>query len=105
MAIWIALAVLVASLAVGLAFAVYRGFRTWRRLKRTGRAFTAELERIAGATAEIDAHLDRAGASGERLSEAQARLRAARARLDVQLAAVREARGQLARMFWFLPGR
>ncbi len=104
-AVWIALAAFFVALAAGITIAAYRAIRTWRLLKRTGGSFTAELDRIALATAEIDGHLARASASSGQLSEAQARLSASRARLEVQLAAVREARGQLARVFWFVPGR
>ena len=105
MAIWLALAALVACLAFGITLVVYRAIRTWRLLKRTGAAFTAELDRISGVAAEIDGQLARAGAAVERLGAVQERLQASRARLDVQLAAVREARGQLMRVFWFVPGR
>ena len=105
MAVWIALAAFLLALAAGIAIAVYRAICTWRLLKRTGGSFTTELDRIAVVTAEIDGQLARAAASTDRLSEAQVRLRASRARLDVQLAAVREARGQLSRVFWFVPGR
>jgi hypothetical protein len=94
----------VAGFVVGLIDAIVRGIRTWRQLRRTGSTFTAELDRISRTAAEIDGQLARAAAAGERLTEAQERLRASRARLDVQLAAVREARGQLARTFWFVPG-
>jgi hypothetical protein len=105
MAVWLALALFLVALAAGLAFAAYRAVCTWRLVKRTGGSFTAELDRIARVSGEIDGHLARASASAERLAAAQDRLRASRARLDVQLAAVREARGQLARVFWFVPGR
>ena len=104
MAIWLALGVFLVAIAAGIAIAAYRAIRTWRLMKRTGGAFTAELDRISRAAAEIDGHLARASASMGCLTEAQARLSASRARLEVQLAAVREARGQLARVFWFAPG-
>jgi hypothetical protein len=104
MAFWIALAALVVGLGIGLAVAVYRGICLWRLGKRTSAAFTAELDRIAQVTAQIDGHLQRASESAERLSEAQQRLARSRAQLDVQLAAVREARAQVARTFWFVPG-
>src|SRR5262245_59829229 len=105
MAFWIALGVLVVAVCVGLAIAIVRGIGTWRQLKSTGQLFTAELERISRASAEIDVHLARATASSERLGEAQDRLQASRSKLEVQLAAIREARAQLARAFWFLPVR
>ena len=104
MAIWLALAALLAGVATGLVVAVYRGICLWRLTKRTGAAFTAELDRISSAAAEIDGQLARANAAGARLTEAQERLHASRGRLDVQLAAVREARRQVGRVFWFVPG-
>ena len=103
--IWIALLVFATTLALGLAVAAYRGVCAWRGLKRTGRTLSAELERISSAAAEIEGQLARADASARQLAEAQERLRAARAKLDVQRSALREARWQLARTFWFVPGR
>ena len=49
-------------------------------------------------------HMDRAEASGERLAGAGARLSTSRARLEVQLQAIREARHTVRRLLWFLPG-
>lgn len=103
--IWVALLVLAASLVLGLGVGAYRGICTWRLLRRTGRAFGAELERISRAAAEIEGQLARADASARKLAEAQERLRTSRARLDVQRSALREARTQVARTFWFVPGR
>jgi len=103
-AFWIALAVLIAGVAGGIAYAVVRGIALWRRFKRTGRSFSAESSRIADVSAEMQEHLERAGASGERLGDAGAHLAASRARLGVQLQAVREARHAMRRLFWFLPG-
>jgi hypothetical protein len=103
-AFWITLAVLLAGILGGLAYAVLRGFALWRNIKRTGRSFSAETARIAEASAGIQAHLDRASASGSQLSEASARLAASRAKLDVQLQAIREARHTVRRLLWFLPG-
>lgn len=105
MAVWLALAVFVAGLGIGLGFGIYRGIRTWRLLKRTGKTFGSELDRISRAAAEIEGQLARADASARKLAEAQERLHAARARLDVQRSALREARTQVARTFWFAPGR
>jgi hypothetical protein len=103
-AFWIALAVLLAGLLGGLLYAVLRGIALWRLLGRTKEGFGAETARIETATLEIQEHLDRAGASSEMLREAAARLAASRARLDIQLQAVREARHSLRRVLWFVPG-
>ena len=103
-AFWIALALLVVGVVGGLVYAVVQGIALWRRVKRTGRAFSAESARIADVSAEMATHMDRASASEARLGDATARLAASRARLDVQLQAVREARQTVRRLLWFLPG-
>ena len=104
MAVWISLAVFVVGFVAGLAFAILRGLALWKKVKRTGRAFSAESARIADVSAGIQLHLDRADASNALLREAAARLAASRARLEVQLQAVREARYTVRRLLWFLPG-
>jgi hypothetical protein len=101
---WIALAVLLVGLLGGIAYAVLRGIAMWRRLKRTGRAFSVESERMAEISAQIEPHMDRANAPKPRLGEAAERLATSRARLDVQLQAIREARHTMRRLLWFLPG-
>jgi hypothetical protein len=104
MTFWIALAVLLVGVVAGLVYVVVRGIALWRQLKRTSGTFGAETARIADASAQIQAHLDRATASGSQLGEASARHAASRAVLDVQLQAIREARQTMARLLWFLPG-
>ena len=101
---WIALAVLLVGVVAGIAYAVLRGIAMWRRIKRTGRAFSVESERIAEISSQIETHMDRANASNTRLGDAAARLATSRARLDVQLQAIREARHTMRRLLWFLPG-
>ena len=103
-AFWIALAVFLVGLLGGLAYAILRGIALWRNVKRTGRAFSAESARIADVSAGIQEHLDRAEASSALLRDAATRLAVSRARLDVQLQAIREARYTVRRVLWFLPG-
>ena len=103
-AFWIALAVLLVGVLGGIAYAVLRGLSMWRQLKRVGRVFSAESERIAEVSERIETHMDRASASNVRLRDATARLAASRARLEVQLQAIREARHTMRRLLWFLPG-
>jgi len=62
------------------------------------------MERISGVMAEIERHTAKANAASERLNGATGRLAVTKARLDVQLAAIREARAQVRRTFWFVPG-
>ena len=104
MAFWISLAVLLVGVVAGLVYAILRGLALWRRFKRVNRGFGAEAERISVASAQIQVHLDRAGESSARLAEVAERLRVSRAKLDVQLAAIREARHTMRRLLWFLPG-
>ena len=104
MAVWFALAFYLVGLVAGLVYAVLRGLALWRQVKRTSGAFGDETARIAEATEQIQEHLDRASASSERLSAVAERLAVSRAKLDVQLQAIREARHAMRRLLWFLPG-
>ena len=104
MVFWISLAVLLAGVVAGITYAVLRGLAMWRQIKRTGSTISAETARIADASAQIQEHLDRASASGAVLGEASARLVTSRARLDVQLQALQEARRTVRRVLWFIPG-
>lgn len=104
MAFWIALAVLLVGVVGGLGYAVLRGLALWRQVKRTGRSFSGETARISETSAEMQVHLDRASASQARLTDATGRLALSRARLDVQLQALREARHTVGRLLWFMPG-
>ncbi len=95
---------LVVGVVGGLVYAVLRGLALWRQLKRTNRSLGAETARIADSTAQIQVHLDRASASQARLREALDRFGITRARLDLQMQAIREARHVMRRLLWFLPG-
>ena len=81
------------------------GIAMWRRIKRTGRAFSVESERIAEiSAADRDAHGSRECVQ-RRVSATQPRASRRRApELDVQLQAIREARHTMRRLLWFLPG-
>jgi biopolymer transport protein ExbB/TolQ len=101
---WIALAVLLVGVVGGLVYAVLRGISLWRQFKRTSRSFEGEVARIETASTEIQTHLDRASASNAKLGAAAERLAVSRARLEIQLQAIREARHTMRRVLWFLPG-
>ncbi len=103
-AFWISLAVLVVAVVAGLAFVVYRGICLYRRARRTADAFGEPIAHIETATASIERHVAAAEAGAARLSAAVERLSLSRARLDVQLGAVRDARQRVRRMLWFVPG-
>ncbi len=104
MAFWIALAVLLVAVAGGIAFVVVRGLQLWRDVKRSGSTIGAEVERISETSLQIERHAAAAEAAVGRLHGATERLATSRAQLDVQLSAVREARAQVRRTFWFVPG-
>jgi hypothetical protein len=101
---WLALLFYVAAVVAGIAWVVVRGLALWRTLKRTSGTFGAEAARITDGSMKMEGHLDRMNASVARLGESSRRLTASRARLGVQLQAVREARETLRRLLWFVPG-
>jgi hypothetical protein len=104
MAFWIALAVLIVTFAAGTAFAVVRGIQLYREAKRVGGVLSGEVDRINVTAAQIEDQLRKADGAKSRLQAATDRLAVSRARLNVQLAAMHEARAQLRRVFWFVPG-
>jgi hypothetical protein len=104
MVVWIALGVLLVAIVGGIVFAVVRGFQLYRNVKRSGSALSAEMDRISDVSLRIERQMANAEAATGRLNEATGRLATSRAQLDVQLAAVREARTQVRRVFWFVPG-
>ena len=104
MVFWIALGVLLVALVGGIAYAVVRGFQLYRDVKRGGAAFTSEMDRISAVSLRIERQMANEEAATGRLNDATGRLATSRAQLDVQLAAVREARTQVRRVFWFVPG-
>ena len=53
---------------------------------------------------QIEHQMANAEAATGRLRNATARLATSRAQLDVQIGALQEARTQLRRLFWFVPG-
>ncbi len=102
--IWLALAIYLFLVAGGIAFAVLRGLGLWRTLKRTGGAFSAEASRITRVVDGLPMHFQRLNASTAALRAGSGRIAVARARLDVQLRAIREARQAIGRLLWFVPG-
>lgn len=105
MLFWIALAVFVVAIGVGLALAAVRGYELFRAAKATQRELAPTLEHIAATSLEIQRHLEQAQAGGMRAQASVDRLLVSVKRLQIQLAAVREAQRQLDRLLWFLPGR
>ncbi len=104
MVFWIALGILLVAVVAGIAYAAIRGWQLYRTAKRTGAVITSEMDRISAVTLEIERQMAKAEAATARLNAATGRLATSRAQLDVQLAAVRQARAQVRRVFWFVPG-
>ena len=104
MAFWISLAVFLACIVGGIAYVVIRGIALWRALKRSGGRFTVEGERIALLAEQTQPHIDKAEAAAERLRAATGRLAVSRARLEVLLQAIREARWMLRQLLRLITG-
>jgi len=104
MVFWLSLAVLIVALAAGIAYAAAKGWQLYRASKRVSGTFGAEMDRINATTLQIEQRVAEAETAAGRLHEASERLALSRARLDVQLAAVKEARMLVRRVFWFVPG-
>jgi hypothetical protein len=105
MVLWLAFAVSLAAVVASTVDVVVRGVRLWRQAKATGTGFGQEVERVSQSAEKIQTHLDAAAAAGERLRDAGVKLRRSRARLDVQLQALREAQATVQRLRRFLPSR
>ena len=104
MVFWIALGILLVAVVAGIAYAAIRGWQLYRTAKRTGAVITSEMDRISAVTLEIEQQMAKAEAATSRLNAATGRLSTSRAQLDVQLTAIRQARAQVRRVFWFVPG-
>ena len=94
---------LVICVVAGVTHAVLRALTLWRAAKKTGGEISREVEHVSAVAAQIEGQLQRAAASQERLAAATVKLGASRARLDVQLAAIREAQTAIRRLVWFFP--
>ena len=101
---WIALAVLLVGVVGGIAYRRAARDRDVAPAQADRPRVLRRVGRIAEISAQIETHMDRANASSTRLGDAAARLATSRARLEVQLQAIREARHTMRRLLWFLPG-
>lgn len=86
-------------------FVVVRGFALWRRVKRTGRAFGAELSLFEERSARAERLLAEADRSSRELQVALERLRMSRARLQVLLDALDRAQRRVHWLRAFVPIR
>ncbi len=105
MLIWACLAFLVLVTLVSGLFALRQGLRTWRAFKRLNGAIGEGLDSIGQRTAEIELHLQAAGASGTRLSAALEQLSGSRERLAVLTAALADVRAAVGRVTGVVPSK
>ena len=98
MVLWLTFAASLVAIIAATVIVVVRGVRLWRIARTVGGRLSSELDQIAAASNEIQTHIDAADASANRLREASERLSRSRARLEVQLEALREARTLLRRL-------
>jgi chromosome segregation ATPase len=101
------LAFLLALVAVvgATVFCVVRGVQFWRQAKRTGGTFSSEVARFEERSARAERLLDEAEGASENLRTSLERLRADRARLQVQLDALESAKKRTRWLRAFLPAR
>ena len=90
---------------VGLLVVVVRGVALWRQGKRTGGAFTDELELFEERAARTEQLLAEADRANEDLQAATERLRISRAKLSVLLESLETAQRRTRWLRMFLPVR
>ncbi len=101
--VWAALAVFVAGLAGGGAWAGLQGVRAWQAGRLSLGRMRAQGRALSQQTAEIRLQGEKTGRAGSQLALAVGDLRRALARLGVILAAVGEAQLLVDRLRWLYP--
>jgi hypothetical protein len=101
--VWVALAVSLAAVAAATLMTTLRGIELFRAVRRLGAAVGDEVASIERRTGEIEGHLTAATRSGDALSTATARLSVSRARLNVLLTALADARAAAGRLTGVVP--
>jgi hypothetical protein len=100
---WLALAATIIAVVAALTVTTVRGIGLFREAKRVGGRIGEEVAGIERGTAAIEGHLAAATESSEALQRAVARLNASRARLNVLLAAIEDARATARLVTAYLP--
>ena len=94
-----------ALVAAATAYVVVRGLSLWRQVKGTGSEFEAELALFDERAARTERLLAEADRSAQALQAAQERLQISRARLQVLLGSIEDARRRTRWLRLFLPPR
>ncbi len=92
-----------ALVVVAGAFCAVRGVRTWRQLKRTSKAMSAELDTFEARSAQTETLLAQVESRSGELEAALERLRASRARLQLLQGALESAKARTRWLRAFLP--
>lgn len=100
---WLALAASLLAVVAALTITTVRGIGLFREAKRVGGRINQEVAGIERGTVAIEGHLAAAADSSEALTRALARLTASRARLNVLLAAIEDARATVRLVTAYLP--
>lgn len=103
MLFWLALTVALLLVIGSAIYLTLTGLAVFRDVKRLRRKVTAELDRIATASGQIERHLALAAESGSRLEASLARLRESRARLNVLTSALADVRASVGRVTAVVP--
>jgi hypothetical protein len=101
--VWLALAASLLAVVAVSTLTTLRGISLFRDVKRVGRSMNEEVAGIERGAAAIEGHLADAAVSSDALSRAVERLNASRARLNVLLVAIEDARERLRLVTAFLP--
>ena len=94
-----------AAVVAATIFCVLRALALWRQAKRTGASFSDEMSKFEERSARTQRLLEEADTANGELQVALERLRASRARLQVQLDSVDRARRSVRWLVSFLPAR
>ena len=100
---WLALAFSMVSIVGSAVFATRRGIGLFRAFRKLAGDLGDGLENIGRSSDQIERHLTLAAESGTRLDASLARLRTARAQLNVQRAAIADVQASLGRITGVAP--
>jgi hypothetical protein len=100
---WLTLIASAVAVIASLVFTTRRGLQLFRDTKHLSAAAGEALDRVSRSSEQTERHLTLAAESGTRLDASLERLRVSRARLDVQQAALDDARSFLSRITGLAP--